>query len=346
MRLKKLLNFIILIGTCSCIDPVDIKVSSAGEKLVVDGLISDSEGPYTVKLSKSLPFDNTQVLPVYFVPESGAVVTIEDDLGNSFLFAEQDPGVYKSDPAAFRGEVGRAYKLKIITSGGVAYQSDPEMIVPVPPIDSLIYEYYKYPRFFINSAGTPVVFDDYAFRLSVKVNDPSSERNYYRWKVDGIFEFFSLTDNPEIMQCWAPLSRLEPGIMVTDDRFVDGKPFIEPLAIILYDRPTYFLAMVEQYSLSAEAFEYWNQVKKQQQNTGSIFDSTPAQIKGNIYRTDNTDEMALGYFGATAVTRDSILFQRFKASGLVSPTRPKDIIPGDCRFQEPNATNIKPPGFI
>ncbi len=165
-------------------------------------------------------------------------------------------------------------------------------------------------------------------------------------KVDGIFEFFSLTDNPEIMQCWAPLPRLEPGIQVMDDRFVDGKTFVEPLAIILYDRPTYFLAMVEQYSLSAEAFEYWNQVKKQQQNTGSIFDSTPAQIKGNIYRTDNPAEVALGYFGASAVTRDSVLFQRFKASGLVSPTRPKDVIPGDCRFQEPNATNIKPPGFI
>jgi hypothetical protein len=62
---------------------------------------------------------------------------------------------------------------------------------------------------------------------------------------------------------------------------------------------------VRQLSISKDAFEYWRRVRELVNNTGSVFDSPPAQIKGNLYNVNDSEEVVLGYFEvATAkVTR-------------------------------------------
>jgi hypothetical protein len=65
-----------------------------------------------------------------------------------------------------------------------------------------------------------------------------------------------------------------------------------------------------QSSLSAEAYDYWSKVNALVAGNGSLFDTPPARIYGNIMRNDEEDasEKVFGYFQAVnqAVSRVSI----------------------------------------
>lgn len=97
--------------------------------------------------------------------------------------------------------------------------------------------------------------------------------------------------------------------------------------------------------MTESAYRFWNELKKQQSNTGSIFDAAPAPILGNMVNKDDPDVLVLGYFGASTILRKDALIHRFNASGRVSPTPNIEPQQGNCLLQEPEATNIKPPGF-
>ena len=54
--------------------------------------------------------------------------------------------------------------------------------------------------------------------------------------------------------------------------------------------------LVRQYSLGEEAFYYWNDLKKNSQEQGSLFDSQPALLKSNIRNVNDENEYVLGFF--------------------------------------------------
>ncbi len=62
---------------------------------------------------------------------------------------------------------------------------------------------------------------------------------------------------------------------------------------------------VRQLSISKDAYDYWRKVRELLNNTGSVFDSPPAPIQGNLYNVNNPDEVVLGYFevGKAKVSR-------------------------------------------
>ena len=57
--------------------------------LVIEAFLSDSEEPFEVKLSRSIPIDTSGI-----IPEPGATVSLSDDSGENFLLQESEkPGV-------------------------------------------------------------------------------------------------------------------------------------------------------------------------------------------------------------------------------------------------------------
>lgn len=326
----------------SCIDPIDVKTGSRGG-LVVDGLVTNVSGTSVVKLSRSLAFDNTGIISSYFDPEKNATVIIQDNAGNEILLYEGEPGIYKTNPE-YAGTIGKEYTIHIQTNDGQVYSSTPEVMNPVPQIDDILYQYYVYEILIENAYGQSVPDLRFGFKIMVQSTDPVDEENYFRWKTRGIFEFFSFIGET-LLQCWVPVPRLESNLKIMDDLYLNGNSFIEEIAVIPYDRPTYYQVTVQQHSMSAEAYRFWNDVKSQQENTGSIFDPIPSQIKGNIYNTADPDEVVMGYFSASAIAEKTVLIDRWQTSGRVSPS--PNILPqmGNCINQIQNATNIKPPGF-
>jgi hypothetical protein len=328
----------------SCVEPVSLKLASKEGQLVLDGQVTNWDERQIIKLSRSLSIDNTRIPPAYLIPETGAQITVIENETSSVLFTETTAGTYAA-PISFKGTIGNSYQIDIITQGGDHYQSGMEIMPTSHVIADLPYEYVVYERFQENASGVNVSTKGFGFALSATVNDPPDVRNHYRWKVKGIFEFFSITDVSDLQQCWAPVSRSESNVLVKDDGYVNGQTFTEPLVIIPYDRATLFQATVQQQSLTTGAYNFWKGVKQQQLNTGSIFDPVPSPIAGNIINVNDPAENVLGYFSATAITEKIVLINRFHASGSVSPSPHILPLPGDCRNHWPQATNIKPPGF-
>ena len=86
---RVLLLFFGSILIISCIDRINIEVpDSYSSQLVVDGVITDEPGPYTVTLTKATRIEKFLQFHREYVTE--AKVTIADNEGNAEVLAETD----------------------------------------------------------------------------------------------------------------------------------------------------------------------------------------------------------------------------------------------------------------
>ena len=70
--------------------------------LVVEGMITNQPGPYTIKLSKTQPVGDEE-----FIPYSGCSVELQEKNGESELLTELDSGIYRSAENGIQGEIGK-----------------------------------------------------------------------------------------------------------------------------------------------------------------------------------------------------------------------------------------------
>ena len=140
------------------------------ELLVVEGMITDQNRKYTIKLSKSLPLGK----PIVAKPVKGAKVTVTDEKGAVFNFIEIQSGKYVSDSTKFRGRVGGIYTM-FIRINNLTYTSQAMEMKPSPPMDSVYYErvLLAEPNYLgLKEEGCQIYVDTY---------DPSMRCLYYRW---------------------------------------------------------------------------------------------------------------------------------------------------------------------
>jgi hypothetical protein len=159
---------IFIISGCQKIINVDL--NEAAPRIVIEGLITDRNGPYLVTISKSGSYFNQPVLP----PVEDAVVIITDDVGTIDTLKEAKPGIYYT--SLTRGIPGRTYTLKV-SSENKEYTGSSTMHNHVS-IDSLI---------LIKSQSQNIDFDGgNTNEIHVDVHcffkDPG-EKNFYRIKV-------------------------------------------------------------------------------------------------------------------------------------------------------------------
>lgn len=332
-----------------CIEPYDTGIKDNTPELVVDGMISNLPGPYTIELSYSAPYSNEE-LPKRV---SGARVEIKDDEGDSFVFAEAKAGVYVSD-TSFRGRVGHTYTLHIQTRDGKTYKSKPEAIQSIVALDTA----YSTPVYGSISQGVT------GFKVFAKTKDPSGGVNFYRWKWSHYNRLnlcrIDLTKTPGnpfglrreydcCQLCWQ-ITRCNNCIRIFSDQNINGNSFTQELTNIPYDAKTDYYMLIEQQSISKDAYEFWETVDTQINNTGGIFDTPPATVRGNIYNTENPNEQVLGLFSAAAIDRKYFYVKRnYVSSPPPFPnidTTPVQKQP-DCYPCQESAlrTTFMPPGW-
>jgi hypothetical protein len=284
-----------------CIDPFYPDIQEYENVLVVDGLITDENMVYQVRLSRTLHFDDIDKKPV---PD--AVVQVIDDLGNTYMFTEVTSGTYQSDPNEFAGRSGRKYKLLIETTDGNKYESAFEELKKIPDIDSIHWQYKEKPSIDPNN---PVK----GIEILVDTHDPENKTRYYSWNWYETWEFLTPYQKDTLpSHCWKYDSCRVIQIGSTDHLTED----------ILQNYPLYYISgstnrlarrysvLVKQYSLTKEAFNYWSRIKETNENTGTLFDAIPTQVTGNITDLSNPDKPVLGYFQASAVTSSRIFIDR------------------------------------
>ncbi|MGE0079630.1 MAG: DUF4249 domain-containing protein [Bacteroidales bacterium] len=155
--MKKYISLLFVASLLSCQKVIDLDLDSTSSRLVIQGNIYDQEGPYKVKLSRSVDFDELSIYPAV----SNATVIISDDHGNADTLSESDAGIYET--SKIKGIPGYKYDLAV-TVDGITYIATSTMPDAIS-IDSIYTE--------------DVIFGD-GTQVGVKFKDPANVSNYYR----------------------------------------------------------------------------------------------------------------------------------------------------------------------
>jgi len=330
-----------------CISEFDPGLVDETPQLVVDGLITDQPGPYTVRLMYSAAYSNNTITGIFPQPAS---VTLFDDAGNSEKLKYTSNGFYSTSVNGMKGVIGYSYWIEIIFSDGKKYESRPELLGAVNQIDTIYTEYVPLQSEFLRGK----------YATYIDATDPGGSRNYYKWSwmhyevktLCGIsYDFPPLTkvEWSCCQACWN-VTRCEGCINILSDEYIDGKKIAKQFLLdIPYNSVDPYFLLVKQESLTQPAFKFWSTIRSLVSNSGGIFDTPPIAVEGNIFNTSDPEEIVLGYFGASAVSLKGVHIPRLRSgeppAGYTGPT----MIPPrrSCKPCEETylSTAIKPIGW-
>ncbi len=321
-RLIRFQFLLIILLSHSCIERYYPENYIAEEsKIVVDALISDIEENQKIKLSKSnLP--NLEE----FLPLSNCEVSVLDENGKEFVFEEN-----MKLPGTYEGKIGMEYltegtklRLKFTTEYGEEYTSEFEEFTPCPPVDSIYHELEYKP-----TEDPSVTVAGYQFYIDFKA--PSNYGKYYRMQVDETWEYHStwpIKDYINENNVYIRNTALDYSLFVcyktapVDKIFIINTSGLAENQYIKYSlhfvndytqRLLYkYSILIKQYSLSESAFRFWEKLKRNNQESGGIFDSQPVIVKGNITNINNPKELVLGYFGLSSTQTKRIVVSNVK----------------------------------
>jgi len=291
-------------------------VSSNTSYLVVEGVINAGSDSTIIKLNRTVKLSDS----VNHAPELSARVTVEGDQGSVYQLAEVGNGVYVS--AGLNLDNSHKYHLHIITVQGKEYLSDYEDVKPTPPIDSVGY--------IVQANG---------IQLYVNSHDPNNNTRYYRWDYQETWNFHArypaayITDGKQLLYrtqaqqiytCFA-------GEASSDILLGSTKTLIQD---VVYQQPltqinstsekleTRFSILVKEYALSADAYNFWQNLKKNTEQLGSIFDAQPSEVPGNIHCVTTPSEPVIGYVSVGTIQQKRIFISETQLPQTWSPTYP------------------------
>ncbi len=286
-------------------------------KLVINGSISADEPNQEIVVSESSSPDN----PV-FTPVSGCIVKIEDETGNSFPFTEStEAGHYAGTFEGFAVIVGSPYRLSVKTPEGKQYLSKWEKLLPCPAVDSVYSEFESKP-----TTDPKITEDGLQFYIDFKAD--KNYGHYFRWQIEETYEYHSTFPlnrwRDENLQyhdlvkpdytnfvCYKTANLGEIFVLSTEGFATNSyKKFKLHFVNNLTQRLQHqYSILVRQYSLSKEAYQYWETLKKNNQESVDLFGRQPANVIGNIYNANDTTEKALGYFSVSTMNSKRIMIR-------------------------------------
>lgn len=150
MKLKETLLLLCLIGIIACEDVIDVDLQEADPILVVDAWLTNEPENQSILLTTTLPYFSEIAQPTV----NGAIVTVNDEFGNEFIFNEIGGGEYVWSPSVAQPTIraeGTNFELSVQIDGN-SYTSLTTM-GRVPTIDSLTIEVEKANAFFTGRAS-------------------------------------------------------------------------------------------------------------------------------------------------------------------------------------------------
>ena len=277
-----ILIFVLLIalGFSSCTDFIEVEVTTAPPLLFIEASIDWQKGTpgnfQQVKLSSSTPFfENLPERPL----TSAQVKVSNDSKGTEFLFQNENNGTYSI--ASFIPVIGQSYTLQVDHDGETYIAR--ETMTPVVKIDSVF-------------QSTENGFDQDALEVNVLFTDPANVPNFY------LAKFLRRGD-------------LLPTLFDIKDEFTDGNQ----LKIIYerldnedtgeYEFEPGDVVEIDLNGISSPYYDFMRLLIEQSGNSGNLFSTIPAEIKGNCINVTDPDHYPYGYFRLTEVDKRVYTFQ-------------------------------------
>lgn len=268
--------------------------------LVVEGVINSGADSTIIKLSRTVKLSNNKI-----IIESGANAYVESDNNQKYMLAEKPVGVYTK--VGLNLSTTQKYRLHIITANKNEYVSEFTENKITPLIDSITY------------SNRPS-----GIQVNINTHDNSNNTRYYRWDFDETWTYYSYLPsyyqyiNHQIVAripdsafnvCYRHATPSNSVFVATSDRLAKDEIYQSPLNYV--DGSTGKLShvysiLVKQYALTKEAFNYWQLLKKNTEQLGTIFDAQPSTTGGNLHCVTNPSEPVIGYISVSTITTKRI----------------------------------------
>jgi Domain of unknown function (DUF4249) len=337
--LKKPLIFAFLAITLisiACVEPYNLAYSTQSKILYIEADLNDVDINQTITIRRNVPSDKS---PTFEFIEDAKVIVVENSTFE-IIAKHSSEGVYLM-PATFKIKLNVPYKLKVLLADGLTYESSVESATQAPKIDS-VYSIYK-------TAG--IEYDNKSLSghdiyLDLKDSPAKDEFYLWRWKLyeqkdyciscpggryfsnplpegicvedrflkqrGAIYDYLCRND------CWKVFYSEKFNIM--SDQYSNGSKITARfLGSIPFFQYRSALVQAEQYLVSKKTYDYFNIVISQAQNTGSLADTPPVGLIGNLKNTQNSDEPVGGIFSVASKTIKTYWLKRPEITPGVFP---------------------------
>jgi hypothetical protein len=312
---------LLLLLLCYCKKPYTPPVIIAKNSyLVVEGIINPGNDSTIIKVSKTVNLNAA----VTVNPVLDATVTVEDNQANTWPLVSNGAGAYVSP--GLNLSVSQQYRLRITTNGN-QYISDFVPVKLTPAIDSIGYN--------LTNNGV---------QIYVNAHDPANNTRYYRWDYNETWMFHSkyyadlvvdsvqdaLVPLPyprQIYHCWGNDASATV-VLDNTSKLKEDVVYQSPITNIPFTSEKIeqeYSILVKQYALTADAFTFYQNMKKNTEQLGSIFDAQPSQLVGNIHNVADAGEPVIGF-----VCVSNVQSKRVFLTSAILPPNTQTIYPYDC----------------
>ncbi|MBN2634630.1 MAG: DUF4249 domain-containing protein [Prolixibacteraceae bacterium] len=308
MRTIKQLFLVITVLLTGCIERYYLDdIIDFTPKLVVDATLVDTDEEQVITLSYSTSneyptFEGLANCHVFIIDEDGHIFYANHDHWNVGHYRYKIPEAYLL--------TGKKFQLVITTPDQKTYRSNFEELLPSPPVDSV---YYLVEHHETNKVGK--VIDGIQFYINFNASDYFGP--YYRWVLEETYEYHSTWPIKDYLSekgyhtgpidysnfiCYKTETINTIFLLstrgLTQNSYQNAKlHFVDDYSQRLMFN---YSLLVKQQSLSQHAYQYWENIRKNNQENNGLFNKQPALPKGNMYNVDDSTELVLGYFTVTS----------------------------------------------
>jgi len=280
--------------------------------VVIEGLITNDIGPYTIKVSTSSNLDDPKVYPL-----KECLITIIDNHGLEEVLIETEPGIYISRIDGIKGVIGNKYKLSVVTKDNVRYETDFHELLEPLEMKSIYADTTSF-----EVLNDPVKLEGYQFFVDTEL--ASTFKTYLLWKVTETYEYTAdyiiyayfdgelkianqdtIINYEDTYRCWSTEKRKEiftaEMANLTYPQILNKKlHFVSTNSRKLKIK---YSSLISQFTIDEQSYRFWKGIEDQMSEEGVLYASQPSNITSNIQNINNPEEVVLGYFTVASVSK-------------------------------------------
>jgi hypothetical protein len=293
MAIGRLKFVLVVFFIGGCVEPFTPELpSDKTGALVVEGYINAGAGESIFKLTRTVPFNDTDQSIDY---ETHATVQIVDDQDHRFALTEIEHRLYSTGQLTL--PLTAAYRLDITLHNGTKYQSEFLPVKVTPPIDSISWEWSDQLYLYVNThdLSGATRFYQWTFHEDWQIQSPLE--SLLKWEEDTI-KIPTPSEKKLMFNCWK--SSKSEGLHFTSTKALqtDNVKF----NLIRFPQgaektSVKYSIIVKQNALTEEHYNYLRLMQRNTTLTGSFFDPLPSHLYGNIKNLADTEEIVVGYVG-------------------------------------------------
>lgn len=374
--MRKAFSIIFCFALGACVDRIQFDIAKSNNYgIVIDGFISDKQGPYEVKVSKAFDIESKETRKTAI---SVRRLVLSDSEGTREELSEIKEGTYQTKTNGIRGHVGGVYKLRVELLDGKIYESVSDTLPAAGKMNGVYFSF--------NGLVNLDSEMEYGFDILANSSRGNSSSNRFMWTTTGTFQSETHPENAqqgcfllpngvcnrvppcsglrnvgttpaglpsfervapcECCTCWYKIFNSRP--IISDNNFTDSENFsgiwVDRIPLNGWIFMHKIRVEVNILSLSRQSFRFWKAIKDQKNAVNSLFQPISGKIPFNFIQLAGDEAPVQGIFYATAISSESVYITRNDVPRLsmIPSLEATGIGWVSCLELFPNATNVKP----